>query len=87
MPQVPAPEPGDELMFRYEQVAADIRRRVRSGELAPGARLPGEQDLAEEHGVALGTARKAVRMLRDEGLLVTRASLGTFVVRELPPEA
>lgn len=48
--------------------------------LSPGARLPGERDLAEEYGVALGTARRAIEELRDRGLVVTLASKGSFVV-------
>lgn len=68
----------------YLQVAAHLEDRIRAGELAPGARLPGEQALRQEYGVALGTMRKALRLLRDKGLLVTTPSLGTFVARELP---
>ncbi|MBQ1166282.1 GntR family transcriptional regulator, partial [Streptomyces sp. A73] len=41
----------------YVQVADDIARRVDAGQLQPGARLPAERDLAEEYGIAYGTAR------------------------------
>jgi DNA-binding GntR family transcriptional regulator len=70
----------------YEDVAAHLEARIRAGELAPGARLAGERGLAAEYEVAIGTARKAVALLRDKGLVATRANLGTFVVRELPPQ-
>jgi len=63
--------------YAYVQVAAHLEARIRAGELT--ARLPGEQALREEYGVALGTVRKAVGVLRDRGLVVTVPSLGTFV--------
>jgi GntR family transcriptional regulator len=79
--------PNGEMQFMYEQVAADLERKIRAGELARGARLPGERALAGEYGIAIGTARKAVALLRDKGLVRTRAALGTFVARELPPQS
>lgn len=87
MARVPDFDPDGDLEFMYEQVAAHLEARIRAGELPPGSRLPGERGLATEYGVAIGTARKAVALLREKGLAVTRAALGTFVVRELPPPA
>ena len=55
----------------FETIAADLRRRIRSGELAPGDRLPGEDDLAGRYSVARGTMRKALGLLRSEGLITT----------------
>lgn len=72
--------------YPYVQVAGNLEDRIRSGELAPGARLPSERALAEEYGIALGTLRKAVRILRDKGLLIVTPSLGVFVAAELPPQ-
>jgi DNA-binding GntR family transcriptional regulator len=69
----------------YELVADHIEARIRAGEIPPGARLPGEQALRQEYGVALSTVRKAMGLLRDRGLVVTRRSKGTFVVRTIPP--
>lgn len=87
MARVPDFEPGGRgLSFVYEDVAAHLEARIRAGELGPGAMLPGERRLAQEYEVAIGTARKAVALLRAKGLVVTRAALGTSVVRELPPE-
>ena len=65
--------------YAWRQVADHLEARIRGGELAPGARLPGERDLAAEYQVALGTARKAIGVLREKGLLVTTPSKGTFV--------
>jgi len=77
MGPVPPFELADGPDYAYVQVAAHLEARIRAGELA--ARLPGEQALREEYGVALGTVRKAVKVLRDRGLVVTVPSLGTFV--------
>lgn len=77
------PTEGPELM--YEQVADHLEARIRAGEIPLGAKLPGEQSLRQEYGVALSTIRKAMGLLRERDLVVTRASKGTFVRRELPP--
>jgi DNA-binding GntR family transcriptional regulator len=64
----------------WRKVADHIAARISAGELQPGARLPGERDLAVEYGVSLGTGRRAVADLRKRGLVETLAALGTFVV-------
>lgn len=66
-------------VYVYVQVADHIAARIASGELRPGARLQGERDLAEEYGVAIGTARRAVQELRDRGLVTTLPAKGTFI--------
>ncbi|KIH99895.1 GntR family transcriptional regulator [Streptomonospora alba] len=66
--------------YVYVAVADHIVERRDAGELPSGARLPGERDLAEEYGVALGTARRAIQELRDRGLVTTLPAKGTFVV-------
>jgi GntR family transcriptional regulator len=63
----------------YVQLAAILRARIASGEIT--ARLPSERDLHQEFGVAPMTARKAVRLLADEGLVVTVTGRGTYVKR------
>ena len=63
----------------YEQVADHIDARIQSGELAPGARLPAERDLATEYGVAYDTIRRATALLRERGLILTIVGRGTFV--------
>jgi len=64
----------------YQQVAALIRERIRAGELGP--RLPSYMDLAHEMEVSPMTVQRAIKVLRDEGLVVTYPSRGTFVVPE-----
>ena len=74
------PEAG-EPAYLYSRVADHIAARIGAGDLAPGARLPGERDLAAEYEVSLGTARRAVEELRDRGLVVTLPAKGTFIAR------
>jgi GntR family transcriptional regulator len=60
----------------YEQVAAQIRRSIAEGEAKPGERLPPAKDLAAVMGVNTNTVLRALRSLRDEGLLDFRRGLG-----------
>ncbi len=62
----------------YEQVAALILGRIRSGEWPAGTRLPSEPDLAEFYQVNRDTVRKAVRQLAAEGRLRVVRGRGTF---------
>jgi GntR family transcriptional regulator len=63
----------------YVQLANILRGMIQSGELQPRAPLPSESYLQQEQGVARGTVRMAVAILRDEGLVVTLSGRGTFV--------
>ena len=56
----------------YEQVAAEIRRAIADGEARPGERLPPAKDLAAVLDVNTNTVLRALRLLRDEGLLEFR---------------
>lgn len=53
----------------HEQVAAAIRRAISAGEAGPGDRIPQARDLATVLGVNRNTVLRALRLLRDEGLL------------------
>ena len=63
----------------YEQVAAEIRRSIAEGEAEPGDRLPPAKDLAAVLGVNTNTVLRALRQLRDEGLLEFRRGRGITV--------
>src|SRR5438034_11650630 len=63
----------------YEQVAGEIRRAIAEGEAKPGERLPPAKDLAAVLGVNTNTVLRALRMLRDEGLLEFRRGRGISV--------
>lgn len=69
----------DEAVDLYEQVAGEIRRAIADGEAAPGDRLPPAKDLAAILGVNSNTVLRALRMLRDEGLLEFRRGRGISV--------
>lgn len=58
-----------DVMPLHEQVAAEIRRAIADGEAAPGERIPQAKDLAAVLGVNTNTVLRALRVLRDEGLL------------------
>lgn len=70
----------------WRQVAAILRRRIRAGEIPPGRVIPSEPQLEQELGIARGTIRKGIALLRSEGLVVTVQGRGTYVVNPLPPE-
>jgi GntR family transcriptional regulator len=63
----------------FEQVAGEIRRAILDGEARPGERLPPAKDLGAELGVNANTVLRALRLLRDEGLLEFRRGRGVTV--------
>jgi len=69
--------PGRGLL--HERVAAEIRRAIVHGEAKPGERLPPARDLAAVLGVNRNTVLRALRELREEGLLEFRRGRGITV--------
>lgn len=69
---------GPELV--YMAVADDIAGRISRGELVSGDKLPGELDMVATYGIARMTASRAVRELRERGLVQTVRGKGTFVL-------
>jgi GntR family transcriptional regulator len=63
----------------HDQVAAQIRRSIADGEAKSGERLPPARDLAAVMGVNTNTVLRALRLLRDEGLLEFRQGRGIRV--------
>jgi GntR family transcriptional regulator len=63
----------------HEQVAAEIRRAIAEGEAQPGERLPPARDLAAVLGMNANTVLRALRLLREEGLLEFRRGRGVTV--------
>ena len=63
----------------YQQVANALRAAILTRKLAPGEKLPSGTELAQRYGVARMTIQQAIRLLRDEGLIVSRQGSGVFV--------
>jgi GntR family transcriptional regulator len=68
----------------YVQASDALRQLVRSGGYAPGARLPSEIELSERLGISRPTLREALRMLEEEGTILRRHGVGTFVAQPVP---
>jgi DNA-binding transcriptional regulator YhcF (GntR family) len=77
---------GDPLDL-HKQVAAEIRRAIAQGEAKPGERLPSSRDLAAVLGVNTNTVLRALRELRDEGLLEFKRGRGITVTGTAPQGA
>lgn len=60
-------------------MASELRSAIASGDLPPGAKLPSERALAARYGVARNTAREAIRLLAEEGLVTAHHGKGVFV--------
>jgi DNA-binding LacI/PurR family transcriptional regulator len=71
-----------EPQHKYSEVAEDILRRIESGELAPGARLPGVRALGEQFACNYHTVRHAFTTLARQGYLEMKTGSGTFVTRK-----
>ena len=67
----------------YIQIADYLRRQLVDGRFRAGQRLPTESQMGKDLSVAVGTLRKALSLLEQEGLLERRQGSGTFV-RDLP---
>lgn len=71
----------------YEQIAEQIEALIRNGDFAPGARLPGERELAETIGVSRPSLREALIALETLGLIEVRVGDGTYVRAASPISA
>src|SRR6266851_4958152 len=64
---------------RTRQIASELRQQIENGTLGPGALLPSEPELARSHGVSRQTARAALQVLEQEGLVIVRPRRGRIV--------
>jgi GntR family transcriptional regulator len=63
----------------YLQLAALLRSMIESGEIPPDRPLPSVKSMMQTYGVAQGTAERAVRILKDEGVVRTVIGKGVYV--------
>ena len=68
--------------FLHIQIANIIREKIKQGILKEGDELSPEYELAEAIGVSVGTLKKALNILVEEGLIYRRRKLGTFVGKQ-----
>lgn len=74
--QHPDPRP------QHRQIAAEMRALILSGDMAPESRLPSVRELMETHGVVNQTVQRALKLLKDEGLISGKAGAGCFRSRD-----
>jgi GntR family transcriptional regulator len=67
----------------YQQIADDLRRRIREGELQAGERIPSSRELMNDYGVASMTVHQAIKLLRDEHAVVSFPGRGVYVTESL----
>jgi DNA-binding transcriptional MocR family regulator len=70
----------------YRQIADDLRLKIESGEVAPGAQLPTEVELMNRYSASRNAIRDAIKLLHTQGLVESRPGQGTFTVQKLPPD-
>lgn len=66
----------------YLRIAAELEKRIRSGALRPGDRVPSVRQIALQWGVAIATATRVITALREAGLVDTRVGSGTVVTAQ-----
>ena len=66
--------------IRYQEIADELRQRAKSA--APGSLLPSESELSAEFSASRVTVRRALELVRDDGLIAARQGLGWFVSTE-----
>jgi DNA-binding GntR family transcriptional regulator len=75
----PAPESKPDRRPPYQHAADELRRDILKGRIKPGEQMPSIRELQDRFGVANMTARSALNVLRDEGLIYTIHGRGSFV--------
>jgi DNA-binding GntR family transcriptional regulator len=68
----------------YLRVADTLRSDIKARRLVPGEQVPSATQLAEVHNVSRNTAARALRLLRDQGWIVTQQGWGSFVADQPP---
>lgn len=63
----------------HKQIASELRALILSGDMTPGSKVPSVRDLINQYGVVNQTIQRALKLLKDEQLLVGKAGAGVFV--------
>jgi GntR family transcriptional regulator len=71
--------------IRYQEIAEELRERARNE--APGSVLPSEAEMSTEFGASRVTVRRALEMVREEGLIAARQGFGWFVATDPVPQS
>ena len=74
-----------EVLSKHQRIADLLTQEIRAGRLRPGSQLPGEHALTKRFAVSRTTVRQALRKLSDEGLIATRAGIGSVVTFDGAP--
>lgn len=69
----------------FREIADDMTARIRSGEYPPGGELPSAAEIGKIYGVSKGTGERVLALLKDRGLTVGIAGVGTFVATDTVP--
>lgn len=75
--------PPNDQRAPYLQVADALLQAVAAGQYAPGEQLPALAAIAAEFDVAVGTVRRALRLLAEQGITTTRQGTGSFIREDL----
>lgn len=66
----------------YQRVADDLRKAISAGTYQPGDQLPTLAEITSRYGIAVMTARDAIRQLANDGLVVSRQGKGAYVLKQ-----
>ena len=70
---------GEKFVPQYKRIYQDLRRSIEEGKYKPGARLPFEKELCALYSVERITVRSALKLLAEDGLIVKKPGVGSFV--------
>lgn len=83
IPTIQAPLRADQRPL-YTQASEALRQLMQRGNYAPGDRLPSEIELSQRLGISRPTLREALRQLEEDGAIVRRHGVGTFIAEPRP---
>lgn len=76
---VTVPDMAREQTPPYKRIAAELRARIESGELRPGEQVSSASEICAAYEVSRNTALRALKVLRDDGLITVEQGWGSFV--------